>query len=134
MSLSDEERKAIVDYRIEKANTAMEDVRQAAAIERWSMAANRLYYAIYYAASALLISEGHEAHTHAGVINLVSKIYVTSGALEKEDGRLTRKIFEMRQAADYDDFIDVEKADIDEYLPKVEALVAKIIALIPSAK
>lgn len=56
MSLSDEERRAIVNYRIEKAHVAMEDVTRMAMLQRWSAAANRMYYAVYYAATALLIS------------------------------------------------------------------------------
>lgn len=44
MSLSDEERRAIVNYRIEKALVAMEDVTQMAMLQRWSAAANRMYH------------------------------------------------------------------------------------------
>ena len=57
MILSDEERKAIVEYRIEKAYAALNDAEQIAAIKLWSSAANRLYYSLYYAATALLISD-----------------------------------------------------------------------------
>lgn len=60
MSLTDEERSAIVAYRMEKADVAMEDANQLSEWRRWSAAANRLYYAIYYAATALLINNGHK--------------------------------------------------------------------------
>lgn len=65
MSLTYEERKAIVDYRVEKADLAFEEARKVAAIGMWNMAVNRLYYALYYAATALLLSEGHSCRTHA---------------------------------------------------------------------
>lgn len=130
MSLTDDERNAIVEYRIEKAFSALDDVRQAAAGGRWSMAANRLYYAIYHAASALLINDGYEARTHNGVITLISKHYVMSGILPKEDGRLMKKIFELRQEADYDDFIDATEADINDYLPLAETFINRFVSLI----
>lgn len=55
MSLSDEERHAIVLYRIEKAN----------------------------AASALLIHDGHKVGTHKGVIALFNLKYVKEGPLSR---------------------------------------------------
>ncbi|MBP5545899.1 MAG: HEPN domain-containing protein [Bacteroidales bacterium] len=130
MSLTDEERRAIVEYRIEKANIALEDVNQLSALRRWSAAANRLYYSVYYAATALLIANGHVTHTHSGMITQISVHFVTAGTLSREDSRLIKKLFELRQEADYDDFMDAEEADIKEYLPQVKALIEKIISLI----
>lgn len=130
MSLPDEERRAIVNYRIEKANIALEDVKQMSKLQRWSAAANRLYYSVYYAATALLINNGHATRTHSGMITQISVHFVLPGILTKDDGRLIRKLFDLRQEADYDDFIDATEEDINEYLPQVETLVKKIISLI----
>ena len=130
MILSDEERKAIVEYRIEKAFTVLNDAEKIAAIKLWSSAANRLYYSLYYAATALLISDGHVSHTHSGMITLFGQNYVLKGPLSKEDGKLMKRIFDLRQEADYDDFIDADEDDVMMYLPKVKELVQKIVALI----
>lgn len=35
--------------------------------KKWNSAVNRLYYAVYYAVSALLVKNEIEAKTHAGV-------------------------------------------------------------------
>lgn len=45
MSLSDEERYALVTYRVEKARTTMEQVKTVVPFGYWDMIANRLYYA-----------------------------------------------------------------------------------------
>ena len=45
MSLTDEERSALVTYKIEKANKTLEQVKTIIPMEYWEMAANRLYYA-----------------------------------------------------------------------------------------
>jgi len=58
MSLSSDDRKALVDYRIEKAWKSYDEAQKVAAISLWDLAANRLYYALYHAASALLLSDG----------------------------------------------------------------------------
>ena len=61
MSLSPEERKQTVSYRLEKAQRAIEHAEGNIQLEYWEVAANRLYYASYYAVSALLIHNGHNA-------------------------------------------------------------------------
>ena len=61
--LTEEERQAIVTYRLEKAENALKQVEANIANEFWDLIANRLYYAAYYAVTALLISENHERLT-----------------------------------------------------------------------
>lgn len=88
-----------------------------------------MYYALYYAASALLIHDGHKVGTHKGVIALFNLNYAKEGPLSKEDGALFSNIFAFRQGSAYDDFIDATEEDVKRYLPRVEALVSKIISL-----
>lgn len=86
-------------------------------------------YIIYYAATALLISNGHISRTHSGMMSLLNQYYVTTGILTKEDSKLIKRLFDLRQESDYDDFIDVDEEDVMHYLPEVETLVQKIISL-----
>lgn len=130
MSLTEEERKAIVQYRIEKAKASLNDAIDVSAIWKWSLAANRLYYALYYAATALLINDGHITRTHSGMISLVSFHYVQNGKLSKDEGKLLKRIFDLRQESDYDDFIDADETDITTYLPMVSTLVDRLISMI----
>ena len=129
MSLTEEERQAIVYYRIEKAQKSLDDIHKVYPLELWSIIANRMYYALYYAASALLIHDGHKVGTHKGVISLFNFNYVKDGPLSREDGALFAHVFAFRQGSDYDDFIDASEEDIKRYLPQVERLVGKIISL-----
>jgi len=39
-------------------------------------------------------------------------------------------MFDLRHEGDYEDFIDVERADIEEYTPQVIALVSKLKSLV----
>lgn len=130
MSLTDEERRAIVQYRIEKAQNAIEEIKKMMPLKLWATIANRMYYALYYAASALLLNDGHATNTHKGVISLFHLYYVKTEKLSLEDGRLFGNIFSFRQGCDYDDFIDASEKDVNEYFPQVEMLVGKILDLI----
>ena len=67
MSLESENRKAIVDYRTEKAALALEDADFLIDAGKYNLAANRLYYALYYASSALLITLNPE-YNHENMV------------------------------------------------------------------
>ncbi len=129
MSLGEEERASMVIYRIEKALATLEDAEFAVQMERWNMAANRLYYALYHAASALLLSQGITSHTHKGLITQLSLTYVKTGLLTIEEGKLIRRLFNMRNEDDYSDFIEADQSDITPLLPQVRLLLNKLIKL-----
>ena len=79
MSLSKEERKAIVEFRIEKAFRAFNEAKGVIQLGYWETIANRLYYAAYNAASALLIANGDSAQSHSGVIHLFGLRFIKTG-------------------------------------------------------
>ena len=129
MSLSNDDRKALVDYRIEKAYASFEEAQKVAAISLWNLAANRLYYALYHAASALLLSDGFTSHTHKGLMSQISLNYVKEGKLLPDEGKLIRQMFNKRREGDYEDFEDTTEEEIAEAMPKVKALVDRLISL-----
>jgi uncharacterized protein (UPF0332 family) len=129
MSLSSDDRKALVNYRIEKAWTTFEEAQKVTSISLWNLAANRLYYALYHAASALLLSDGLTSHTHKGLVTQISLNYVKDGRLNAEDGKLIRQLFNMRHEGDYEDFEETSEEDIRTATPKVKDLLNKLVAL-----
>jgi uncharacterized protein (UPF0332 family) len=68
MSLDNESREAMIAYRQEKADVALDDALFLTDAGRYNLAANRLYYTLYYAASALLLSKGIVTKRHSGLI------------------------------------------------------------------
>ncbi len=130
MPLTDEERKAIVVYRLEKSKEAFVEAKDCAQMEHWSLAANRLYYSAYYASSALLVNAGFAAKTHEGTIGMIGQHFVKSEILSKEDGALLARLQNMRHTGDYDDFMDWTKEDVEPYISKVESYNEKIKDLV----
>ena len=88
MSLNDEERKTLVALELKKANETFEEIGILTTANRWSGAANRLYYAVYHAVNALLIYDGHQANTHKGSHALFNLHYIKTGILPIEYGHL----------------------------------------------
>jgi uncharacterized protein (UPF0332 family) len=64
-------------------------------------AASRAYYAAFYAATALLHSEGVTVSKHAAVIATVGQLFAKTGRLESYLHRLLIDMFDERQVADY---------------------------------
>lgn len=105
MSLSEEERYALVSYRVEKAHATFEQAKANVANGYWDLIANRLYYAVYYATSALLLQNGYSVQTHNGIIQMLGlhfiknrkagqKMgqYIQSIVCQPSDGRLRRHV------------------------------------------
>ena len=130
MPLTDEERKAIVSYRLDKAKAAIVEAKDCASMNHWTLAANRLYYAAHYASSALLVNAGYQAKSHEGTIGLIGQHYVRTGILSVEDGTLLARLQNMRHTGDYDDFLDWTQEDVKPFIAKVEVFVEKVNKLI----
>lgn len=129
MSLSPEERKQIVAYRLEKAQTAFVHARGNATMGYWEVTANRLYYAAYYAVSALLIQNGHTAQTHNGVIQLFGLHFIKPGIVERRIGKLYNQLFTLRLTGDYNDSYTLEEEDVIPLIEPTDELIKVITAL-----
>lgn len=87
----------------------------------YNTAVNRLYYACYYAASALLIKNGIETKSHDGVRQMLGKEFVLTGKIPIELGKFYSLAFSKRSAGDYEDFVNhTEKTVLDMYPKAVE--------------
>ena len=65
-TLDEQSRQALIQYRIERVDETMEEVRILADSSHFNAAVNRLYYACFYAVQALLLKHHIAAGTHAG--------------------------------------------------------------------
>lgn len=62
---------------------------------------NRLYYACFHAAQAVLYDRGHEPTSHGGVLSLFGSEVVAAGDAPREHGRFLNRLSELRKQADY---------------------------------
>ncbi|MCL1933618.1 MAG: HEPN domain-containing protein [Candidatus Azobacteroides sp.] len=130
MSLKEAERKEIVKFRLKKANDTFAEISVQMENKFYRTAANRLYYACYYAVTALLINDGYETHTHNGVKTLLGLRYINNNKIEKSFGKMYRQLFNLRQTGDYEDWINFEEEDIKPFLEPAGQFIAAIEKLI----
>jgi uncharacterized protein (UPF0332 family) len=81
--------------------------------KRYGTVANRTYYAVYYAAQALLFDKDVFTKTHTGVGSKLSELYVKTNLLDKKIGKLFSALSQMRQTADYDFTHVIEKEEAE---------------------
>lgn len=128
--LTDEEREALVKYRLEKADETLVEAKDCSSMNHWTLSANRLYYAAYYASSALLIQNGIVAKSHEGVIGMIGQNFVVKGIVSKEDAKLLARLQNMRKTGDYDDFIEWHQEEVEPLFEKVGDYINKIRTLV----
>lgn len=126
MSLKEEDRKVLVMLELEKAEKTLIQLDVQLQAQLWEMAANRLYYSLFHAVSALLISDHHEEGTHRGAVNKFSLYYVKEGVFTKEEGRLYSRLQRLREDGDYNCSIDVEQDEVEEKIEPTRQLIEKI--------
>lgn len=125
-ALTEQNRIDIVRYRIENANQTLAEVETHKANGYYNTAVNRMYYACYYAASALLIAYGIETKSHDGVRQQLGKQMVLTGKLPAELGKFYSQLFSKRTSADYEDFICQDLETVEELLPTAQLFVKTI--------
>jgi uncharacterized protein (UPF0332 family) len=128
--LDENSRQEMVKYRISKAHDALDDASFCADGEKYVLAINRLYYACYYAASALLLKYGYECGTHKGVKTMLNLHFVATGKIDREIAKTLSQLYESRQSGDYDDFVYFNNEDYADLKPRAERFIATIEKMI----
>ena len=126
MSLNEEERDILVKREYEKALSFYSQAEANARIDIWDVVANRLYYATFHAASALLIHDGHKVGTHKGAVLQFGLHYVQKDIFTKEEARFYSQLQSLREKADYTITWTSSKKDLLPLMPIAKGLIEKI--------
>lgn len=126
MSLTNEERQIMVSLEIEKAERFFIQAEKNAEIKEWDVVANRLYYALFHAVSALLIHDEHKVGSHKGAVMVFGQHYVKTGIFSAQDGRFYSQLQTMREKADYNSAWQTTEDIIYPVIEPVRNFIAKI--------
>ncbi len=117
-------------YRLGKARATFSDARRFFENATTSSVVNRLYYALFYAVNALLITDGRSSAKHSGVRSLFNREYVKTGIARKEHGKLYSVLYDARQEGDYGDFIEFDRKEVQAWLEMAELFIDSIGELV----
>lgn len=88
-------------------------------------AVNRAYYAIFYAANALLATQGLERSKHSGVIAAFRQHFVKTGIVDTVFSRIYGEAMEQRHAGDYG-LTRLDEATANRSIEQAESFVQRI--------
>jgi len=103
--------KELIQYRLERARETL-NTAQLLRDQKADTASivNRAYYAMFYAALAILATIGQETSKHSGVLALFDKHFIKTGILPREMGKFLHTAFDTRQTGDYEDKLEISQA------------------------
>lgn len=132
MKLSDDERRSLVTFQMEKALATLKQAEGNVSLCFWEVVANRLYYACFHAVSALLLEYGYTFKTHEGLVNLFGMHFVKPRIVDLEQGRLLSQLQSMREKGDYNCIYNVTEKDILPMMEPAKELIKVVDHLIKS--
>ncbi len=124
------EKTELINYRINRAQKTLEEINVLIENEFWNIVANRIYYASFYAVSALLIKNDIKTKTHSGTRQMFGLHFVKTGVIPSELGKFYSDIFEMRQMVDYDDFMEFTEQEAIESFDVAQKFIVVIKSLL----
>jgi len=124
--LTHENRRAAIAQELRHAKLALDAVRLLRQASLYNDALSRLYYALFHAATALLLTEGLEPRRHRALPGLLGGHFLVSGVLTAADIALVGRTATYRDLADYERTWEATEDVADAAFKEVEPLVQKI--------
>lgn len=113
-----------------RAHQALDEADILIAQDHFSGALNRVDYAAFYAARALLATKTLDSSRHSGVIALFQEHFVKTGLIVTDLARALPRAFEKRQTSDYGDFSEPTDEEVVSLRDQVQAFVASCEAFL----
>ncbi len=127
--MTDEER-SVIAYRMARAHEAIDEAKLLFDAGHINSYVNRLYYACFYAISALLLTKNISTNKHGYLRSLLHREFVKTGVIPKEMGKHFDLLFSSRQEGDYADLVVFKAEEVTGWLIQTQTFVSHIENLI----
>ena len=117
------EEKALVAYRMKRAREAIDEAKILFDGGHINSYISRLYYACFYAVSALLLMKDISTSKHGYLRSLMHREFVKTGQIPKELGKHFDLLFNNRLKGDYADFASFKAEDVSGWLKETQTFV-----------
>lgn len=111
---------------------ALQDLKAAETMlaSKFHLAAVSLvYYAVFYAITALLLKEGVVAHKHKQLGIEFRRYFIKTKRLPQKYSELLQELYKARQTADYDAIPNIREERVGELLKEAKEFVDVLLAL-----
>jgi uncharacterized protein (UPF0332 family) len=125
-----EEIRTLIAYRLSRAREALEEAEILLEKGYGNTFVNRLYYACFYAVSALLMTKGLSSAKHSGTRSLFHQNFIRPNLVEVKLGHLYDRLFDNRQKGDYADLVRFDPKEVGKWFDEAKEFVDVIESLI----
>ncbi len=122
----------LAQHRLARARMALREADVLIERGHFEGALNRVYYAAFYAARALLATRNLDSSRHSGAIALFQEHFVRTGVIAQETARALPRAFEKRQTSDYGDYSEPSSEEVLALRAQVGTFVAACEAALPT--
>jgi uncharacterized protein (UPF0332 family) len=119
---------------MERAYESLDDAGATFQAGRIYNCVNRLYYACFYAVSALLLTRGLSTSKHGYLRSLLHREFIKTGLIPKDLGAHFDLLFDNRLKGDYEDLICFKAEDVAGWLKPTKEFIDHIDRLIRAIK
>lgn len=120
----------LIHSRIARATESLEEADVLAGTYHWNGCVNRLYYACFYAVSALMARDGVSSSKHTGVRSFLNQQYIRTGCIEPDLGKFFNTLFDMRLDGDYEGFVAFDDEKVRPIIVEARRFVARVEELL----
>ncbi len=113
----------LAKYRMERAKEILIESKDSLQHGHYKLSTNRSYYAMFSATKALLALKELDSSKHSGVISLFNRYIVKEGFFPKELSKLLPTAKNIREDADYRDFVEISKEDAEHQIKNAERFI-----------
>ncbi len=110
-------------YRIKKAKEILTEAEDNLAQKHYGLSVNRSYYAMFTSARALLALKEMDSSKHSGVIALFNQYITRMELFPKEISKFLPKAKDIREDADYGDFVVITKEEAETQIKRARKFV-----------
>ena len=121
---------AVIKYWMEKAQESMESATSEFNSNRNTTAVRNLYYACFYALTAVLLKEGPAFKKHTAVKAALHKDLIKTGVVEPGWGKFYNRIFDSRHEGDYQPLRIFDAEEVKLYLDEGAGFIAQMQKLL----
>lgn len=108
------DRIALIAHRLERAKQTAVEARFNLDNNFLNLAENRIYYAMFYAVSALALKCDFITSKHSQLKGWFNKEFIATQKIDPLYYKIYNRAFERRQEGDYDDFASFDKEEVEE--------------------
>lgn len=119
---------------LERAHKYLKSADLLINVGDYESSVSRAYYAMFFAAEAVLLTKGLSPSSHGGVLSVFGEHFVKTGIFPRTLGKALNRAYSKRQLGDYEHRFVISAREAKEVLADADGFVNKITAYLTALK